>query len=173
MLLLVAMALPLLLSAQDAPAPILTRAFSRTDWELSDIGDARFGRVAVVESPDGPQVELRRLLLRAPVSLPISARSSTPPFDGNNLIVSDFSQGNRTPLGGYFGTFRRHPSTANATVGQGSDQRRVLNFTCQHEDPGFCGVWIQLYDFDAPISERSYLDAREFSTLSFWIRIRH
>ncbi len=81
MLLLAALALPQLLSAQDAPAPILTRAFSRTDWELSDIGDARFGRVAVVESPDGPQVELRRLLLRAPVSHPISARSSTPPFE--------------------------------------------------------------------------------------------
>jgi hypothetical protein len=41
-----------------------------------------------------------------------------------------------------------------------------------HEGAGFCGLWVQLYDFEVPPQERSYLDARAFSTMSFWIRGR-
>lgn len=172
LLLLAALALPQLLSAQGTSPRLLSRAFPRQDWEISDIGDVRFGRVAVVEALEGPHLELRRLLNQAPASPSSDMKGHTPPFDGNSLMVSDFARGNRTPLGGYFGTFQRMPSSALATVAQGTDQRRALELTCQNQSPGFCGLWIQLYDFEAPLNERSYLDARGFSTLSFWIRGR-
>lgn len=123
-------------------------------------------------SPDGPGLELRRLSTLAPVEPPLSGKSWTPPFDGNNLLVSDFARSNRTPLGGYFAAFDRSPSVARATVARDSDNRRALELTCDHQAPGFCGLWIQLYDFDTPPDERSYLNVMGFSTLSFWIRGR-
>jgi hypothetical protein len=98
--------------------------------------------------------------------------SVAPPPVGNNFVVSDFAEGNRTPLGGYFGTFQRQPSSAQAVVGRLTDGRRALELTCHHEDTGFCGLWIQLYDFEAPPDARRYFDGRAFSTVSFWIRGR-
>jgi len=171
-LLLAALAHPPLVSAQDEPQSILSQAVSRQDWKLSGVGDVRFGRVAVVDALDGPHLELRRLLERAPVRPPLRMEGRTPTFPGNTLIVSDFAQGNRTPLGGYFGTFQRAPSVANASVGRMADDRRALELICRHQLPGFCGLWVQLYDFEAPPDARSYLDAREFSTMSFWVRGR-
>jgi hypothetical protein len=165
-----AVAHPQVAQAQDELPPILSQAVARHDWDLRGVGDVRFGRVAVVRALDGPHLELRRLLeteLSAPSR---SVSGSTPAFEGNNLVVSDFAQGNRTPLGGYFGAFQRAPSAANASVARGPDGRRALELTCVHEGDGFCGLWVQLYDFEAPPQERSYLDARAFSTMSFWVR---
>jgi hypothetical protein len=163
---------PQVVESQDELPPILSQAVARHDWGLSGVSGVRFGRVALVGAIDGPRLELRRLLETAPSSTPPGAVGRTPAFEGNNLVVSDFSRGNRTPLGGYFGTFQRAPSSANASVGRLSDGRRALEVTCVHDGPGFCGLWVQLYDFEVPPQERSYLDARAFSTMSFWIRGR-
>ncbi|MDH3455686.1 MAG: hypothetical protein OER90_02490 [Gemmatimonadota bacterium] len=171
-LLLTALVHPTCVAAQDTPPPILSQAVSRHDWEISGVGAVRFGRVALVDAVDGARLELRRLGETAPTSQRPSMESVRPNFSGNNLIVSDFAQGNRTPLGGYFGTFQRQPSIAHGTVGQMSDGRRALELTCHHQAAGFCGLWVQLYDFEAPPEGRRYLDARAFSTMSFWIRGR-
>ena len=130
----------------------------------------RSGRVALVDGPGGPFLELRRLAETEASGRSLPLESSTPPFDGSNLVVGDFSRSNRTPLGGYFGTFQRPPSAATATVEREADGRKALELSCNQEGEGFCGLWIQLYDADAPRSARSFLDSRNFSTLSFWIR---
>ena len=171
-LLFVALLLPDLVSAQEAPPTILSTTVSHRDWEISGLGNVRFGRVAVVESSEGTHLELRRLLEVEPSLPPLRMEGRIPEFRGNTLVVSDFAVGNRTPLGGYFGTFQRAPSSAHAIVGRMSYERRALELTCHHESPGFCGLWVQLYDFDASREARAYLDARDFSTLSFWIRGR-
>jgi hypothetical protein len=53
-----------------------------------------------------------------------------------------------------------------------SDGRKALELTCQQVEGGFCGLWVQLYDFDVTLDDRAYLDARGFSTVSFWVRGR-
>ncbi len=171
-LLLAALVHPQFVAAQDRPPPILSQAVSRQVWEIGGVEDVRFGRVALVEALDGTRLELRRLREKAPATPRPSTESVTPPFSGNNLVVSDFSQGNRTPLGGYFGTFQRAPSAADATVGRMSDGRRALELTCHHRVAGFCGMWVQLYDSEVAPDARRYLDARTFTTMSFWIRGR-
>ena len=171
MLLLAALVYPTCETAQDRPA-ILSQTVTRHDWELGDLGAVRFGRVALVEAPGGTRLELRRLSENAPAPPRFSTTSATPEYTGNTLIVSDFARGNRTPLGGYFGTFQRRPSTAFATVGRMSDGRRALELTCHHHTTGSCGLWVQLYDFDVAPDARQYLDAGPLTTMSFWIRGR-
>jgi hypothetical protein len=171
-LLLSALVLTPPVAGQDVHLPDLSHVVPRHDWGIIDIGEVRFGRVAVVETPDGPHLQLRRLLKKAPGRPPPRMEGRIPRFDGNNLVVSDFGQGNRTPLGGYFSTFQRVPSAGGASVGQGPDRRRALKLTCHQQFPGFCGLWIQLYDAETSPDARFYLDARGFSVLSFWIRGR-
>ncbi len=159
-------------SAQDAPPPVVTRTESRAEWGLTRVEAVRFGRVALVDAPDGLRLDVRRLR-ETPMSVPTpTTEGRAPDVSGNSLVVSDFGESNRTPLGGYFGTFQRSPSSAVARVDHMADGRRALELTCRRQDAGFCGVWIQLYDFDAAPDARRYLDARAFSTLSFWIRGR-
>ncbi len=149
---------------------ILSQTIAPADWGVADPALIRFGRVAVVSAAEGQRLNVRRLSPTAPPVQPLGTHSATPAFAGNNLIVADFAQSNRTALGGYFSTFSRAPSHGTATVQGTSDGRRALTLTCQRQEAGFCGLWIQLYDFDRPPAERRYLDARPFSTLSFWIR---
>jgi hypothetical protein len=155
---------------QATPPHALTHTVARAEWDIRSVGDVRFGRVALVADPDGPRLEVRRLWDILPTVPQVSMQSLTPSFSGNSFVVGDFARANRTPLGGYFGTFHRPPSLAAATVGRSPDGRRALELTCQRETAGFCGLWIQLYDFEAAPDARRYFDSRAFSTVSFWIR---
>jgi hypothetical protein len=171
-LLLAALVTPHSAAAQDRLPPILSQTVSRHDWETGAAGDVRFGRAALVDAPDGTRLDVRGLHATLPAIRRPSMAGFTPSFSGNSLLVSDFARGNRTPLGGYFGTFQRSPSVAYATVDRMSDGRRALELTCHNQAAGFCGLWIQLYDFEVAPDARRYLDARPFSTMSFWIRGR-
>jgi len=142
----------------------------RAEWAVADIADLRFGRVALVAYPDGPRLEVRSLRDVIPSAPTLHIGGATPSFDGNILVVGDFARSNRSSLGGYFSTFMRAPSLGSATVRRTSDGRRALALSCDRRETGFCGLWIQLYDFDLPLDRRRYLDATPFSTLSFWIR---
>ncbi|NNG17104.1 MAG: hypothetical protein HKM89_11555 [Gemmatimonadales bacterium] len=157
-------------AAAQGNSPILTRRVDRVEWGVGPVADLRFGRVALVATPDGPRLEVRRLRPEIPTAPPARIEGVTPSFSGNSLIVADFSRSNRTVLGGYFSPFVRLPSTASATVRRTPDARRALALTCDKIESGFCGLWIQLYDFEAAPDARRYLDAQPFSTLSVWIR---
>ena len=159
-------------SAQGTPRGILVRTVARGDWDLRNLAAVRFGQLALVTTATGSSLEVRRLQQEAPLPPPRLVRSVAPEFAGSNLLVADFAHSNRTPLGGYYNTFVQPPSLAAASVGPAPDGRRSLQLMCRRRDSGFCGLWIQLYDFDAPPEARSYLDARSFTTLSFWIRGR-
>lgn len=156
--------------AQRTAPRILVQTVSLDDWGLSDVSTVRFGQAALVNTGSQSRLEVRRLQDELPLPPPLSLRGATPEFSGNNLLVADFARSNRTPLGGYFSTFFRSPSGARATVEQTSDGRAALVLRCSNREPGFCGVWIQLYDFDEPPDSRIYLDGRPFTALSFWIR---
>lgn len=159
-------------TAQEAPPQIVSRTESRDAWGVDRLADLRFGRVALVAAPEGVRLDVRRLR-ETPVPIPpVSMEGRAPTGAGNIFVVSNFGESNRTPLGGYFGTFQRDPSRAEARVDRMADGRRALELICRVEGTGFCGLWIQLYDFEAAPEARRYLDARGFSTLSFWIRGR-
>ncbi len=157
-------------SAAQTHRTILTQAVDGAEWAVGSVAHLRFGRVAVVAAPDGPRLEVRRLRDVIPTPPTLRIEGATPSFTGNNLVVGDFAQSNRSALGGYFSTFARAPSEGSATVGPTADNRRALTLSCDKADSGFCGLWIQLYDFEAAPDTRSYLDGTPFSTLSFWIR---
>jgi hypothetical protein len=157
-------------AAAQGNSRILTHTVDRGEWAVDSVADLRFGRVALVASLEGPRLEVRRLRRELPTAPRFQIKGVTPPLTGNSLIVADFSQSNRTVLGGYFSPFMRLPSNGTATVRQTPDARRALSLTCDKHESGFCGLWIQLYDFEAAPDARRYLDARPFSTLSFWIR---
>jgi hypothetical protein len=157
-------------AAAQGNSRILAHTVERGEWAVGSVADLRFGRVALVASPEGPRLEVRRLRPEIPTAPRVQIEGVTPPLTGNSLIVADFSQSNRTVLGGYFSPFMRLPSTATATVRQTPDARRALSLTCDKHESGFCGLWIQLYDFEATRDARRYLNAQPFSTLSFWIR---
>jgi len=149
---------------------ILTQTVDGAEWAVGSVADLRFGRVAVVAAPDGPRLEVRRLRDVIPTAPTLRIEGVIPEVTGNDLVVGDFARSNRSTLGGYFNTFMRAPSDGSAAVGRTTDGRRALTLSCDRADTGFCGLWIQLYDFEASPDARSYLDATPFSTLSFWIR---
>ena len=157
-------------SAAQTHRTILTQTVGGAEWAVDSVTHLRFGRVAVVATPDGPRLEVRRLRDVIPTPPKLRIEGATPSFTGNNLVVGDFARSNRSALGGYFSTFARAPSEGWATVGPTADSRRALTLSCDRADSGFCGLWIQLYDFEASPDTRSYLDGTSFSTLSFWVR---
>ncbi len=154
---------------QDTSAEILARTILLSDWNLNGVATVRFGRVALIATTGGQRLELRRLQDEIPLPQAAEAQGAMPEFSGNNFIVADFARSNRNVLGGYFNTFVRAPSITTATVQQSPAGGRALELECSNEEGHFCGLWIQLYDFDVAPQNRVYLNAVQFSTLSFWI----
>jgi hypothetical protein len=99
-------------AAAQGNSRILAHTVERGEWAVGSVADLRFGRVALVASPEGPRLEVRRLRPEIPTAPRVQIEGVTPPLTGNSLIVADFSQSNRTVLGGYFSPFMRLPSTA-------------------------------------------------------------
>jgi hypothetical protein len=155
---------------QERPAGLLSASVPIQDWSVGSLEDVRYGRVVVVEDNGTTHLELRRLLAEAPVASPPGSASAVPDFSGNSLVVGDFSVSNQTPLGGFYGTFQRLPSQVEADVVRFPDGRRGLELRCDRRTEGFCGLWVQLYDFEVPRASRTYLDTGPFSNFSFWIR---
>jgi hypothetical protein len=137
-------------TAQEISPRLVSRTESREEWGVGRVADVRFGRVALVAAPEGVRLDVRRLRDTAPPIRPVRMEGRAPTVSGNSFV----------------------PSSAVAQVDRMPDGRRALELTCRHEETGFCGLWIQLYDFEAGPEARRYLDARQFSTLSFWIRGR-
>ncbi len=160
-------------TAQTRPVSILTHTVALEDWGFNDIAQLRFGRVAIIAVSPQPRLGVRRLRDAIPPAVPLRVRNVTRSTAGNSLVVADFGRSNRTDLGGYFNAFAHQPREALATVVRKADGRRALELSCNNQESGFCGLSIQLYDAEATYDERRYLDARSFSTLSFWVRGHH
>lgn len=160
-------------TAQTSSISIPSQTVAYEDWGFTDVADLRFGRVAITSSPTQSRLAVRWLQDSLPPVVPLPVRSVLHPISGNSLVVADFGRSNRTGLGGYFNAFARQPRKALATIVHESDGRRALELSCNNQESGFCGLSIQLYDMEVPYGQRRYLDARSFSTLSFWIRGHH
>jgi hypothetical protein len=156
--------------AQSQPRGVLFQTVSREDWGLVDVRAIRFGQLVLVKSASGSSLYVRSLREEIPSQGPHRILGEVPDFAGSHLMVADFGNDNRTPLGGYFNTFVERPSVADASVERAADGRRALRFTCRRQASDFCGLSVQLYDSDATPAARRYLDARSFSALTFRIR---
>jgi len=101
----------------------------------------------------------------------ISCATADPP-QTDLLMVSDFNEGIKNHLGGYYNKFERPPSSSSTFLL--SDIRRggggqSLRVTTQRLGEGFCGVWMHLFDFRKS-GEPQYFDARPYDYLSFWVK---
>lgn len=87
------------------------------------------------------------------------------------FLVADFNDDIQNYAGGYYNKFERAPSSASTFLikdivrGAGGHSLRVKG---DKGDDGFCGVWIQFFDFKSPT--KKYFDTTKYKYLSFWVR---
>ena len=141
-----------------------------SDWGLNDPGRIRQGQLSLIDEANGPRLVVYSLRERTPQLAAGEFLGTTPDFQGNSLLVDDFAAGTRNRLGGYFNTFQRAPSRAQAAVATAADGRRALRLQFARQAEGYCGLWVHLFDFTAHPNQRRYLDSQPFSNLSFWVR---
>jgi hypothetical protein len=87
------------------------------------------------------------------------------------LMIADFNTGNQNALGGYFNKFERDTSTATVDLTRSifrGDDGKSLEIVAKKGEDGFCGAWIQFFDFRS--ENRKYLDASPYTYLSFWVK---
>lgn len=89
------------------------------------------------------------------------------------LRIWNFDEGITSDQGGFFNHYVNSDSTAgtylNDTLYRG-DGGRSWEITATKTDSGFCGAWLHLFPTrDAP-ERRRYLDAGDYTHLSFWAR---
>ncbi len=97
-------------------------------------------------------------------------QKKTPTFQGDALLVADFSEGNTNRLGGYFNSFAKAPSQSDVTIEPISQGKQALAFTYKREFSGFAGFWIHLFDFKAAPANQIFFDASPFEYITFLIR---
>jgi hypothetical protein len=88
------------------------------------------------------------------------------------LKVWDFNQGIANHLNGFYNTFEKKPSSATTSFnyeikrGKGGKSLEIDYF----KDGGFCGVWMHLFNSEAPEEKRKFVDASTYPYLSFFVR---
>ena len=152
-------------SAQEEA--ILSAEISLDAWGIEDPAALRWGRVSVVETPQGERLDV--LLLRDVGPRPVEreVRTATPAMEGNCATVADFSRGGNTNhFGGYFNVFRRPPSQAGFDVDRRPHGRRTLRLTYHRAKAGFAGFWMHFYDFLA--DSRTWVDTTRLAVGVFF-----
>lgn len=155
-------------AAQEPTDPSATTALE--DWGIPQPSAIRFGLIALIHEAAGPRLVPYKLSTHEPPRFQPSVTGSTPPFDGNTLVVHGPGDGNRNRLGGFFNAFQSSPSWSDATLAASPDGRRSLKLSFRRAAEGFCGMWMHLFDYTRPPDRREYLDATPFDVLSFWVR---
>ena len=87
------------------------------------------------------------------------------------FLVADFNNDIQNYAGGYYNKFERAPSTSSTflmnSVARGSGGKS-LRVKANKGSDGFCGVWIQFFDFKSPT--KKYFDTTKYKYLSFWVK---
>jgi hypothetical protein len=154
---------------QDRP---LTAAIRLADWKMRYPGQVGYVSVSVVHHRSGGD-ELRVLDVRRKrprVYRPRGARRLAPLLGRGLYIIHRLDLGPRNVFGGYFGTYAREPSRAEAELEPGPDGLQALSLSYDNRERGFSGLYFHLFDTKAPPDERVYLDARRVPYLTFAIR---
>ena len=87
------------------------------------------------------------------------------------FLVANFNEGIQNRLDGFYNKYESLPSSASTLLsdeifrGKGG---KSLKVRASQRPGGFCGVWMHLFDFRA--DEPVYLDAGEYTHLSFWVK---
>ncbi len=149
--------------AAPAPARVELQA-----WGIRDPGALVVGQLSLLKDPARPRFMVYYLSEERPIEriVPMTRH----PTDSTDVLFVTGLTKNQNRLGGYFNTFQRAPSSARLGIATAPDGRRGLRFRCDRRDTGFCGMWVHLFDFSMPHSERAFLDARHYSHLSMWMR---
>ena len=160
------------LATAQTERQILSQELTQNNWGFRDLSEIRMGQVGVIHVKTQDQLKVYSLSNTLPAKLSARIQSQTPSFTGNCFLVARFDSGNTNQLGGYFNVFQRSPSSAQAALSGVPDGRRALSLKYHKAGLGFCGLWIQLFDFKLSPPNRQYFNAEPFSFLTFWIRGR-
>jgi hypothetical protein len=86
-------------------------------------------------------------------------------------MIADFNRGAQNHVGGFHNASDRAPSSVSMRRSSDSFRGgggRSLRITATRKPGGFAAAWISFFDIRQP--DRTYLDARAYSHLSFWVR---
>ncbi|MFH0878091.1 MAG: hypothetical protein V2A34_00110 [Lentisphaerota bacterium] len=94
-------------------------------------------------------------------------------LSAETMEVWNFDTGIFNALGGGYNQFGKEPSDCFlqlvSDVRRG-DGGRSLKMSWKKEEPGYCGVWVHLFDENATPEQRSFVDTRKYPYLSFWVK---
>lgn len=161
----------------ETPAPLsqqtavtLNTEIDLKHWGLNKIEEIGFVSIGIQHVPGKESIVVYGIFKKKPMVEPGKIQKQTPKFQGDALLVADFSEGNTNRLGGYFNSFSKAPSAADVSLEILPQGRQALAFMYTREFLGFAGFWIHLFDFKAPQAERIFFDASPFEYVSFSIR---
>jgi hypothetical protein len=159
---------PAPLSSSRQPPPL---ELDLADWQLEDAGQLGHLVLYVTHQPGGDVLRVQEAARQPPATAPAAAvRSHPPSLHGGVFQISHFAESQQNALGGFFNTYARRPSRAEATLDRSPDGRRVMVLRYQNSASGFCGVYMHLYRTRAPAAQRVLLDASGTRLLTFRIR---
>jgi hypothetical protein len=141
-----------------------------SDWGLKTINEIGFVSIGVQHVPGKKSIAIYGIFKQKPVAQSGTILKLTPKFEGDALLVANFSEGNTNRLGGYFNSFSKAPSSANVSIEMLPQGEQALALTFTREFSGFAGFWIHLFDFKAPQAQRVFFDASPFKYVTFSIR---
>ncbi len=154
---------------RPATAPLSTE-IDLNHWGLNKIEEIGFVSIGIQHVPGHESIAVYGIRRQKPEAQTGRILKQTPEFQGDALLVADFSEGNTNRLGGYFNSFSKAPSLGDVTIEPLPRGRQALAFTYTREFSGFVGFWIHLFDFKLPPAERMFFDASPFEYVTFSVR---
>lgn len=154
----------LLLLTSVLQGQIPVTSFHLHQWDLDRLEDSRLGQLSIVQAPTGARLNVQALYPNGYFS-----RERMLETRGGCLEVADFSHAFVNALGGSYAVFQSAPSAASLShvVLPYSLPAARLEFVKQE---GFCGMWMHLFNSQAPRTERTYFDATRFASLQITLR---
>lgn len=162
----------LLYAKKPTPPRPLHVSLTLKNWGIKDPNKIQLGQLGILKTSKGPQLQVYNLRTKLPKVPKLRIRSKKPPHQGACFLLSDFEMGHTNRLGGFYNHFQKAPSSAQVGIEIGPDKRPALSLSYDRRKKGFCGFWMHLFDFKAPLPARTYLDASPFKWLVFWVRGR-
>ncbi|MEZ0373227.1 MAG: hypothetical protein ACAI44_29315 [Candidatus Sericytochromatia bacterium] len=138
------------------------------NWKIQAPDKVRFGQVTISKPAEQPSsLQVNRLMARQPV--PRQARVPgilTPEFVKGAAPLGVLSAGLPARMRTDYGAYMREPAYAEAGVRTLPGGPAVLSIGAKPQPPGFCGLWMRIYDPDAGTA----VDASTASEVGFWIK---
>lgn len=137
-----------------------------TDWGISDPSEIRLAQFSIVHTPKGPLFNVQAIYTAGHFS-----KTDRQPDDPACLTLANFDDPFVNLLGGSYHGFQSGSGKADLVHGisqLSGDQTLHLRFSKGSD--GYRGFWMHTFNSAAPPHERTYFDAKRFSSLMITVR---